>query len=92
MTATAEVELRVQVLHVAECPLLGQARALVETALTRSGVHATVEEVKGSYLSPSVLINGKDVTGRGPSETAACLLDLPTEDQVLAALNNARGV
>ena len=92
MTATTKVGLRVQILHVADCPLLGQARNLVETALKRSGMHATFEEIEGPYPSPSVLINGKDVTGREPSQTAACRLDLPTEDQILAALNNAQSV
>jgi hypothetical protein len=90
VTATAKVGLQVRILHVAACPLLGQARALVDTALKRSGLHATVEEIEGPYPSPSVLVNGKDATGREPREAAACRLDLPSEDQILAALNNAR--
>ncbi len=89
MTA-ATVGLGVQILHVADCALLGQARALVETALYRSGLSVVVEEIEGPYPSPSVLINGTDVSGREPTEGPACRLDLPTEEQILAALNKAK--
>lgn len=87
---SAAAGLRVQILHVPDCPLLGQARAAVERALHRSGLRAVVEEIEGPYPSPSVLVNGTDVTGAQPTGAAACRLDPPSEAQILAALTNAR--
>jgi hypothetical protein len=47
-----------------------------------------VEELVGDYHSPTLLVNGFDVTGEPPAAEgqAACRLDLPNEEQVLAAI------
>jgi hypothetical protein len=47
-----------------------------------------VEELVGDYTSPTLLVNGFDVTGhpRPPGGQTACRADLPTEEQILAAL------
>jgi hypothetical protein len=44
--------------------------------------------VVGDYSSPTILIDGFDVTGRSPElrNLASCRLDLPTEEQILIAL------
>ena len=45
-----------------------------------------VEEIVGEFASPTVLVNGHDVTGHIPAAHGSCRLDVPTEDQVIAAL------
>jgi len=82
---------RIQVLHVPQCARLDRERAEIDRALTATGVSATVEEVVGDYPSPTVLVNGVDVTGRHAASTAACRLDLPTSVQVRAALISRPG-
>lgn len=81
---------KIQILHVCDCALLATARALVDRALVATGVAAaTVECMPGDYPSPTVLINGMEVTGRRLTLGAACRLDLPTDDQLCAALVRA---
>jgi hypothetical protein len=45
-----------------------------------------VEDLEGPYPSPTLLIDGTDVTGKSSRDGPACRLDLPTEEQILAAL------
>ncbi|WP_432825993.1 hypothetical protein [Dactylosporangium sp. CA-092794] len=40
----------------------------------------------GAYPSPSVLIDGVDVTGADPHGPAACVLRPPTAEQIRTAL------
>jgi hypothetical protein len=85
-------DVRIQILHVPDCALLARARELVDEAVLATGVtRATVECVMGDYPSPTVLVNGIDVTGRGCAPGAACRLGLPTGDQVRIALRQAAG-
>jgi hypothetical protein len=82
----AEGVARIEILRVPDCPLVGRVRETVDRALARVRVHAEVQELVGEYASPTLLIDGLDVTGRRPAAGACCRLDLPTEAQVLAAL------
>jgi hypothetical protein len=85
-----DVPVRIQIQHVPDCARLGQARAIVDRALSETGVVATVEEIVGEYASPTILVNEVDVTGRTAGEvSASCRLDLPTEAQMHAALTAA---
>lgn len=77
---------RIEILQVPECPLVGQVRDTVRRALEQCRVRAEVEERVGDYPSPTLLVDGRDVTGRELSDCGACRLDLPSEEQVLAAL------
>jgi hypothetical protein len=77
---------RIQILRLPDCPQAGRLRSLVEWCLARSGVNATVEEVVGPHPSPTLLINGADVTGRRAGFAPSCRLDVPGEGQILAAL------
>jgi len=77
---------RVQLLHVPGCALLDRVRATLQNSLTKTSVHTTIEEIEGPYSSPTLLIDGLDVTGRTPGAGPSCRLDLPTEDQILSAL------
>lgn len=77
---------RIEILQVPACPLVSRVRETVARALARLEIRAEITEVVGDYPSPTLLIDSRDVTGRGRDECSACRLDLPTEEQVLAAL------
>ena len=78
--------IRVQLLHVADCPNLGELRRTVEQTIARLGVRAVIEEVEGPYPSPTLLVNGDDVTGRPVGSEPSCRLDTPTREQIIAAI------
>ena len=51
------------------------------------GHTGAVEVLVGDFPSPTLVIDGVDVaTGRTVAHSVCCRLDLPTRDQVLAAL------
>lgn len=77
---------RITILQVSGCPLVGRVRETVQKALTHCGIWEEIGEVVGDYPSPTLLIDGRDVTGRAGGECSACRLDLPSEKQVVAAL------
>jgi hypothetical protein len=79
------VELRT----VPDCPNLDATRNLLRACLSEAGLQVAVAERIGEYRSPSVLIDGKDVTGADPDGPAACVLRPPTADQIRAALRAA---
>jgi hypothetical protein len=78
--------LRIQILSVPGCPLVKKVQTILENCLSQTRINAIVEEVVGDYNSPTLLVNGFDVTGR-PSEPGqiSCRLDLPSEEEVLTA-------
>lgn len=80
----------VQVRRVADCPHVDQVRELVRSAAAAAGAVVVIDELVGDYASPTVLVDGRDVTGRPPAEGASCRLDLPTEWQIRAALERRR--
>lgn len=82
-------DIRVQLLHVADCPLVGEVRTLLHHSLARSGLRAQIEELEGPYPSPTLLVDGVDVTGRATGTEPSCRLDFPSEEQILAALIRA---
>jgi hypothetical protein len=78
---------RIQILHVPGCPRLAVLRERVARTLTELSVTVTVEQLCGSYPSPTLLIDGLDiVTGRLPEQGASCRLTLPSPEQIHAAL------
>jgi hypothetical protein len=79
----------VEILHVADCALLPNARAVVADAVVRSRGPVAVEERVAACASPTVLIDGVDATGCIPTGNLACRLDVPTVDQVVARLFEA---
>lgn len=76
----------VQLRRVAGCPHADEVRELVRTAAAACGVAVELDELVGDFPSPTVLVDGRDVTGTSPTEGASCRLDLPTEHQIRAAL------
>lgn len=53
-----------------------------------SHIPITVEELVGDYSSPTILVEGYDVTGRlqQQKDRPACRLELPTEEQASDSL------
>ncbi len=81
-----DLPLVVQILHVPDCPLLPSARRAVGRAAASIGVQVHIAEVEGAFPSPSVMVNGEDVTGTSIGGGARCRLDLATEQQIRVAL------
>lgn len=69
------------------CPNLAATRDLLHACLAEARLPATVVERSGPYPSPSVLIDGRDVTGGDPDGSAACVLRPPTLEQIRGALH-----
>jgi len=63
------VELR----SVPGCPNLEATRSTLTACLAEAGVAAPIIERIGDYRSPSILINGSDVTGADPDSSPACV-------------------
>jgi hypothetical protein len=86
--SVVDAGISIEILHVPDCPLVGRVRETVQQALAQLKLHADVVERVGEYPSPTLLVDGRDVTGRPGDQDVggACRLDLPTEQQVLAAL------
>lgn len=76
----------IQLFHVPDCPLVERVRATLRSSLSEMNVRVAIEEIEGPYPSPTLLIDGADVTARTAAPGPSCRLDLPTGDQVLAAL------
>ncbi|GAB1640464.1 alkylmercury lyase [Krasilnikovia sp. MM14-A1259] len=79
------VELR----SVPDCPNLDATRSTLAACLAEAGLTVPIIERVGDYRSPSILINGADVTGADPSGPPACVLRPPTAPQIRAALHSA---
>lgn len=79
---------RVQILHVPDCPLVDRLRAEVESTLDQVAPDVGFSLVEGNYPSPTLLVDGIDVTTGAPvSGEPRCRLDLPTTRQIHQALS-----
>lgn len=85
---TSTGSLRIQIVHHANCPLVAELRSHLDHAMARCDIRVEIEEVEGNYSSPTLLINGTDITGRSVQSGLACRLDLPSEGQIVKALLN----
>ena len=83
----------IQIVYVPGCMLVDRLRSLVEECLAEVGAPWPVEIVSGDCRSPTLLVDGLDITtGRAIDvEFPACRVDLPTKAQILAALRTAPG-
>ena len=80
--------MRIELLHVPDCPHADDARALLSECLTELQLEAAVEDKAGAYPSPTILVNGVDVMGAPASMAPACRLDVPTRPRLLRALRD----
>jgi hypothetical protein len=78
---------RIELLHVPSCPLVDRVLTTIEACLAEAGLTDVVQLREGSFASPTLLIDGSDVAGARAQTGACCRLDLPTREQILAALN-----
>ncbi|HKJ93361.1 MAG TPA: glutathione S-transferase N-terminal domain-containing protein [Longimicrobiales bacterium] len=91
--------MRIELIYFEGCPNVERARANLRTALDAAGLDAPVEEwdrdapeapaYARGYPSPTVLVDGRDVSGdAGESDSASCrVLGAPGVDDILAALS-----
>lgn len=90
MTRSAEADVppaRIQILHVPDCPLVDRVVQLVRECQVHTGDNEALDLRVGPYPSPTLLIDGLDVTTGEPTAGAMrCRLDLPTREQILKAL------
>jgi protein-tyrosine-phosphatase len=87
--ATASRGVRVELRSHQGCPLVERTRSLLRECLAEAGLSTPVIETVGAYPSPTVLVDGRDVMG-DPGVApgiAACRVDAPTRDRLLAALH-----
>lgn len=78
---------RIQILHVPDCPLVDEVVQLVRECPARLGDTGALDLRVGPYPSPTLLVDGIDVTtGAAVAGAARCRLDLPTTEQILDAL------
>ena len=83
---------RVRILHVPDCPLVERLRGEVESALAEVAPDCKLSLVEGDYPSPTLLVDGMDVTTGAPvSGEPRCRLDLPTSRQIRHALSALAG-
>jgi hypothetical protein len=78
--------MRVELRAVPDCPHLAATRERLRACLEQAGWPPDFEERLGEFRSPSVLVDGVDVTGADPHAPAACVLHPPTAEQILTAL------
>jgi hypothetical protein len=91
MTGTQERPSRLQILQVADCPLVGRLVEDVQACVTEWGVSERVEVVVGDYPSPTLVIDGLDVsTGRPVQGGPCCRIDLPSREQIRDAVQSLR--
>lgn len=81
--------MKIELLHVASCPHLEEARQILRSCISELGIDATIEERQGPFPSPTILIDGVDVMGEPEAQGAMCRLDRPDAQRVMAALRAA---
>jgi hypothetical protein len=79
----------IELLHVPDCANVQRARDLLRDCLGELDLGVQVVEREGDYASPTILVNGLDVMGAPASRAAACRLDQPTRERLIAALRGA---
>lgn len=79
----------VELLYLPGCANANAARHLLNACIKELGLPAHIEEKVGSYPSPTIRVAGEDVMGAPSFMGAACRLDIPTRQRVLAALQRS---
>jgi len=82
--------MKIELLHVAGCPHVADARHVLLACLVEFGISETIEEREGAFPSPTILVDGDDVMGEPASKDASCRLDVPTRERIAAAIQRHR--
>lgn len=95
--------MKIQLLYFTGCPNVDRARTAVREAVLAEGIDEQVEEIDvespdapeavRGWGSPTILVDGSDVTGAGRSSGTACRLyadGAPSVEQIRAGLVAAR--
>ncbi|MFC9555180.1 alkylmercury lyase [Rhodococcus sp. NPDC056960] len=82
--------MQIELLSVPGCPNVAVVRALLYDCLEELGLGTDITEHVGDCTSPTVLLDGVDVTGRAPGCGASCRIDLPTRADLRVALAAGR--
>ena len=84
--------MQVELLLTSDCPNAATARAVLTECLDMLGLDVRVCERVGDHPSPTILIDGVDVTtnAQGAPPIPACRLQVPTSSQILSALGPGR--
>ena len=95
--------MKIQLLYFTGCPNVDRARIAVRDAVLAEGIEAQVEEIDvespdapeamRGWGSPTILVDGSDVTGVGRSSGTSCRLyadGAPSIEQIRAGLATAR--
>lgn len=91
MTDTQQRPSRLQILQVPDCPLVGRLVDEVQACLTDCGVREPLEMVVGDYPSPTLVVDGLDVsTGQPVRSATCCRFDLPSSAQIREAVLSLR--
>jgi hypothetical protein len=77
---------RVELLYFEGCPHAAGARALLRACIDRLGLAIEVEEPRGDFPSPTILIDGRDIMGQPSYAGRCCRLDVPTDSRLMEAL------
>jgi hypothetical protein len=83
--------MKIELLHVADCAHVDEARRTLESCLVEVGIDVTIDQREVEYPSPTILIDGEDVMGAPGAAGASCRLDVPTRERILTALSQAAG-
>lgn len=85
-----DAAIKIELLHIAGCPHVEQARRRPQSCLNDLGLgNVGFEDREGDFPSPSIIVDGAEVMGGPAVATASCRLDLPTRERVIAALRGA---
>lgn len=80
--------LKIELLHLPDCPHVEQARHLLRACLTDLDLASVeVADQEGDFPSPSILVNSIDVMGAPAIVGASCRLDLPTRERLMSVLS-----
>ena len=66
--------MKIELLHVPGCANVEKARQLLRSSLFELGLDEQIEEQKGAYPSPTILVDGMDVMGRPEARGASLSL------------------
>lgn len=91
MTNSQQHPSRLQILQVPDCPLVGRLVNEVRACLTDCGVDEPLQMLVGGYPSPTLVVDGLDVSTGQPVQAATCCrFDLPSSEQIRDAVLSLR--